>query len=76
VIVLVVTQLFVFAHGLALAETIFPAFCIQTVFQIARHVLAKFPGDHPGSLATAAATVIKTIGKGRWIPLGQQLLMG
>src|SRR5450830_740463 len=75
VVVLVVTQLFVLAHGLALAKAIFPAFGVLAVLQIARYVLAKLPADHPCGLATAAATVIKAIGKGRWITFGQQLLV-
>src|SRR5450830_308200 len=74
--VFVVAQLFAFAHGLALAKAIFPAFGVYAVFQITRYILAKFSSDYPRRLATTAATVIETIGKRRWVALGQQLLMG
>ncbi|MNR43423.1 hypothetical protein D3C85_1620430 [compost metagenome] len=61
---------------MALAKAIVPAGLILAVVQVTRYVLAKIPGHHPGGLAAAAATVLETIGVGRWITLIDQLLVG
>src|SRR3990167_4845431 len=76
VVAAIVLAILAFAHGLALAKTVVPAFGVLLVLEITRNVLAKFPGDCPGSLPATAATVIETIGERRWITLGDQILVG
>ena len=72
----VVLLVLALAHGLALAKAILPAFGVGAVLHIAWDVLAKHPSDHPGRLAPTAAAILKTVGEGRWITPGQQLLVG
>ena len=72
----ILIAVFALTHGLALAKAIFPTFGVGAVFQITRDVLAKRPGDHPGRLAPTATAIVKPVGEGRWITLGQQLIAG
>ena len=75
VLVAIVVAILVFQHRLTLAETVGPALGVLLVLEIARHILAKLAADRSGGLSAADATVIKPVGKGRWITLGDQILV-
>jgi hypothetical protein len=61
---------------LALPKSITPALGVKRVTQVAGHVLFVLPFDDVDGLPAAAAAVLKTVGEGRWIAFGQQLVMG
>ena len=67
---------FTVLHGMALAETVVPTGFVLTLVQVARHVFAEAAHHQPGRLAAAAATVLKAIGIGRGITMGEHLLVG
>ncbi|MNG07730.1 hypothetical protein D3C84_910460 [compost metagenome] len=68
--------LFALAHGLALAETIAPAFGVARILEVTRHVFPELAGDHPGGLPATAATVVVAVGERWWITPGDQVFVG